>query len=472
MTATPTAPQPAATSAPLDIDASCRAPLLALFLSAALWLVLGTACTLLASIKLHVPHLLADCSALTYGRIRPAGLDCFLYGFGLQAGLGVGLWLLCRLGRTALLGSGVALFGMAFWNLGVSLGILGILIGDSTGYPAFELPRYAAGFLFFGYILLAIPAVMTFHARRPGLLYPSQWFVLGSIFWFSWIFSTAGMLLLCSPVRGVVQSSVSWWYANNLSEIVLGFMGLASIFYFIPKLVGRPLHSAPWAAFVFWMMTLFGSWAGLPEGSPLPIWVGSMSTVGTVLMVVAVLAVALNFYHTVRLNVNTLDADPTLRFCYVALIFWLIASAQQIIGALRGVNALTGLTWFGVAQKELQYYGFFALGMFGAIYYILPRLLQSTWCPHLLKAHFWLSLLGIVTLYLSHVIGGVMQGILLSEARNSFIDVLRSTMMAVRIGTLGELLIFVGALVFLLNFVKILSETGQRLRGDIMGRLS
>ena len=32
----------------------------------------------------------------------------------------------------------------------------------------------------------------------------------------------------------------------------IGFAGLASIFYFIPKLLGRPLHSYYLAALAFW----------------------------------------------------------------------------------------------------------------------------------------------------------------------------------------------------------------------------
>ena len=51
-------------SAP-EIDASCRVPLLALLVGAAVWLVLGTALALIASIKFHAPDFLAECPALT-----------------------------------------------------------------------------------------------------------------------------------------------------------------------------------------------------------------------------------------------------------------------------------------------------------------------------------------------------------------------------------------------------------------------
>src|ERR1035438_2598749 len=72
--------------APADIDVSCRLPLVVLFLCAAVWLVLGSAFALIASLKFHAPGLLADCAWLTYGRVRPAGFNCLLYGFCMPTG--------------------------------------------------------------------------------------------------------------------------------------------------------------------------------------------------------------------------------------------------------------------------------------------------------------------------------------------------------------------------------------------------
>src|SRR5215471_17245087 len=85
-----------------EIDVSCRGPLVVLLVSAAKWLVIASVFGLIASIKFHSPEFLADLSWLTYGRVRPAWLDAVLYGFCMQAGLGVSLWLLARLGRVVL----------------------------------------------------------------------------------------------------------------------------------------------------------------------------------------------------------------------------------------------------------------------------------------------------------------------------------------------------------------------------------
>jgi len=468
VTASPaqTVPRPSPPSARLDVEASCRLPLLALFSGGVLWLFLGLLFALIASLKFHDPHFLASEPYWTYGRIHAAHRTALLYGFGVPAALGVGLWLLCRLGRAPLAGPGVVLVGTIFWNVAVAFGLIAILCGDGTGFESFEMPAYVTLMLFVAYLMIAVCGVLTFHGRTERKLYPSQWFVLGSFFWFPWIFSTASMLLLCMPVRGVLQSSVAWWYAHNFSVIFLGFAGLAPIFYFIPKLLGRPLHSYYLAALAFWTLALFGSWGGIPGGAPLPAWIVSMGVVGTVLTTVPLLAVALNFYQTVYRDLDALDNHLTLRFTYVGLVFWLLAGVQQIVGVLPNVSALTDYTWFSVAHWELFHYGFFAFAMFGAIYYIVPRLFGRVdplpWVPGLVKCHFWLTFGGILISYLALLVGGVGQGVLLNDPNYSFAQVMLGTLMPLRISTLGDLSIVVGTIFFLLNFALLLLRWGFR----------
>ena len=56
-----------------------------------------------------------------------------LYGFCLQAGLGVALWMLARLGRTTLAAPWLIIVGALCWNLGVAVGVLGILAWRQHG---------------------------------------------------------------------------------------------------------------------------------------------------------------------------------------------------------------------------------------------------------------------------------------------------------------------------------------------------
>jgi len=189
--------------------------------------------------------------------------------------------------------------------------------------------------------------------------------------------------------------------------------------------------------------------------------------VGTVLTAIPLLAVATNFYLTVRRDLAALDGDPALRFTCAGLMFWLIAGVQQIVGALPRVSEITDFTWFGAARSELFHVGFFVLTVFGALYYILPNLLgleRTAWGPKLLRWHFYLAFFGVLLASISLLAAGMGQGILLANAGNRFEEVMRRTMMPLRVSTLGELMVLAGTILFLVNFAGLLAAACRRCR--------
>src|SRR5213075_1624783 len=178
-----------------QIDASCRAPLLLLFVSGATWLLIGTFLGLIASIKFHGPGFVAGSAWLTLGRIRPAGMNALVYGFAVQSFLGILTWIICRLGRIPLLGQRATFGGGVMWNAAVTLGVLGILAGRSSGFALLEMPRIVPPLLVVGFSIVTVCALVTFHFRRDPDLYVSHWFLLGALFWFVWIYSASVLLL-------------------------------------------------------------------------------------------------------------------------------------------------------------------------------------------------------------------------------------------------------------------------------------
>ena len=128
--------------------------------------------------------------------------------------------------------------------------------------------------------------------------------------------------------------------------------------------------------------------------------------------------------------------NASLRFTCAGLIFWVVAGAQQVAGALPSVGALTDFTSFTTAQRDLFRYGFLAMTMFGAIYYIVPRLAEAKsgapdalWKGWLTRnGTFGLMLAGVVTGYFSLLVAGVWQGVELQNPANSFVSVMRGSM--------------------------------------------
>jgi len=437
-----------------EINCSCRAPLLVLLLSAAVWLVIASVFALISSIKFHQPSFLAGSSCLTYGRVHPAYLNALLYGFCLQAGLGFTLWLFARLGHAALAQPWLVILGGTLWNLGVTVGIAGILAGDSTGFEYLEIPQYAALLMFLGYLILGVPAIMTFHQRRERQLFVSQWFLLAGLFWFPWIYSTAYLLLVRYPVRGVAQTAIAFWYTDNFLAVWMALVGLGAAFYLIPKLTKRDLYNHYLAVFAFWTLVLFTSWAGIPRTSPLPAWLPTISVVATALTVLPLLAVALNFHQTLAGNYRSLFSSPSSLFAGFAAAAFVVAGLMKVFSTFVDMGHQLEFTWFGPAQAHLNFYGFFTMAMFGAIYYLLPQIAGLDFpSPKLVRTHFWLAAVGVVLLVLPLAIGGLIQATQLRNPNTPFMEVAASTLHFLRISTVGDLLLLVGHLLFLGNSI-------------------
>jgi cytochrome c oxidase cbb3-type subunit 1 len=317
--------------------------------------------------------------------------------------------------------------------------------------------------LFVGYLAMGLGAIVTFHLRRERGLYISQWLLAAAILWFPWIYSTAQLLLLVHPVRGVMQAVIDWWYINNLTTIWLGFTGLAAIFYFIPKMTGRPLYSHYLGVLIFWILAIFGSWGGIPDASPLPRWIPALSGAAAMLSLVAVAGVVINVWKSISGSAPKQGGANLLKFITFGSFAYVVASLAGAVGGLSQASKVLNFTWFLPAQSQLMVYGFFAMTMFGAIYYVSSKLLQVEVSAGKIKAHFWLAALGVIVYSISLAVGGVQQGTALSDAHgtSSFLDIVKGTAPFIRASTMGDLLMALANLLFLVNLIGILVRVGR-----------
>ena len=446
-----------------EIDASCRWPLLLLFTSGVLWLILGGVLALIAAIKLHKGDFLADYSWLTLGRVRPAAMNSFLYGFASQAGMGVMLWMMCRLGRVKLFFQWPVIVAWKLWNIGVTVGVIAILAGASTGFEWLEMPRAVAGMLFVAYAVIGICAVASFTMRREPEVFPSQWYLLAAILWFPWIYSAANFLLLLDPVRGTMQAAVNGWFTGNFAGLWLTPIGLAGIFYFVPRLNGQPLHSRELASFGFWVLVFFANFGGLTSliGGPVPRWMPAVSTAANVCLLVAVISNVWNWHLTwaAACEAGKGDAwkkDYVLRFVMFGALCYILHGLVLAAMSIPQVASVTNFTYAVVARNNLVIHGFVGMVLFGSLYYIIPRLVQVNWpSEKFIRIHFLCSVIGVALLFLGLGLGGVLQGVKLSNPEVPFMDVVRKSVPFVGLSTLGVLLLLIGQLAFLANFLQL-----------------
>ena len=426
------------------IDASCRLPLLALFGGAALWLVLGLAVALAASMTFHKPELLAGCPFVTYGHLAPLANDLLVYGFAVPAALGVMLWIFARLSQVELVLPLVPFAGANLWHVGVLLGIVTTLTGNSSGYLWLEFLRPSVMLLGVGFVLVAVSAVATFAQRQERDLYPSHWFLLAALLWFPWIYSSASLLLVTSqPVRGVAQAVIDWWYANNLIYVWLALVGIGIAFYFLPKFTGKPLQSRFYALFFFWTFMVFGTWAGIPQGSPVPAWYPVGSTFATFLLVIPLLAFVVILKRSLSGGNKVKLGGP---FCYIRFgLGMFVLSTLLVITLACPENGHTlDLTWISQAQVQLQILGVAGMILIGTVYYILPLVMDME-LPFkgFVKIHHLLSMLGVIVYVASLAFAG------LQQSRSGFMP--ESALMGLRAASAGQAILLLGSLLLLVN---------------------
>jgi cytochrome c oxidase cbb3-type subunit 1 len=379
-------------------------------------------------------------------------LNAVIYGWSSLAGVGIALWLIPRLLKTELVGGRYAISGAILWNIGVAGGIFAILSGHSTGLEWLEFPFPAACLLTVGGALMGVPLILTMKRRRVKHLYVSVWYMGAALLWFPLLYAVAN----APGVHfGVEQATMNWWYGHNVLGLWFTPLGLAAAYYFIPKVLGTPIYSYNLSLLGFWTLAFFYSQVGGHHliGGPVPTWLITLSIVQSMMMVVPVFAVAVNQHMTVLGHFRALRYSPTLRFVVLGAMMYTLASFQGSIEALRSVNTVTHFTHFTVAHAHLGMYGFFAMVMFGSIYFVMPRVLGREW-PHasLISLHFWLVVAGFAIYFWGRSIGGWLQGLAMLDAKQPFMASVAVTLPYLQARSLGGGLMTLGHLVFGVHF--------------------
>jgi cytochrome c oxidase cbb3-type subunit I len=444
------------------IDRSIRVPVLFFFGSGVFWLVVASAFYLLSSWQIHAPSAwwaFPGVAWLSFGRAYPAFLNCYIYGWATCAGIGTGIWLLSRLNGVSLRSPLFPVIASLVWNIGMISGLFSLLAGASTGRQLLEFPSYSAFILFFALAMISLWAMTIVCNRKRGTVSISEWYLVGAFLWFAWMYATANIALEISPAPGVAQAAINWWYVGALVQLWLTPVALATAYYLIPVISGRPIYSYKLALLGFWGLALFGGWTGMTHviGGPFPAWIVTASIVAKVLLMIPVFAVAANFHLSMKGHFGMLRDHLPLRFVLTGTVVYTAFSLAGSVISTRSIAQFTQFTFVTVMQNQLGLFGFYSMILFGALYYIVPKLLNRQWLfPKLVEAHFWLIVVGFVLLVFDLAIGGLIQGFGLEDPQIPMIAVNDLLGPFLAIQDFAALLLVAGNLGFVVAFMLIL----------------
>ncbi len=446
-------------------DASTAPLVLFLFCCAVVWLLVASAAGLTASVKLHEPDWLTQQAWLTFGRIRTLHLNAVAYGWAPMAGLGIAMFVIPRLLNRPLMGARYALVGAMLWNAALIAGLGSVAVGISDGMEWLEIPWQIDMLFAAGGPLVATPLIYTLVNRRVAHLYVSVWYMACALFWLPVLFIVAKIPGLH---QGVQQAAVNWWFGHNVLGLFYTPLALASVYYFLPKVIGRPIQSYNLSLLGFWGLAFFYGQVGGHHliGGPVPQWMVTLSIVQSMMMIIPVLAFTVNQYQTLQGHLGALRHSPTLRFIGVGGLMYTVSSIQGSFEALRSMNAVTHFTHYTVGHAHLGLYGFVSFVFFGAMYFVLPRVTAREWpYPRLISAHFWLAFIGIAIYFLSLTVGGWLQGSAMLDAKQSFMSSVALTLPYLRGRSVGGGLMVLSHLVFAWHFISLVLQRGPQRRG-------
>ena len=414
-------PEPAADRSAAYYDAPVKAGIII----AMIWAVIGMFVGAWVAWLLVNPDLtFVEEAWASFGRLRPVHTTAVIFGFGGNALIATSFYVVQRTSRTRLAGHLSPLFVLWGYNLFCLLAVTGYLWGINQSKEYAEPEWYADLWLVIVWVAYFVLYLRTLARRKEPHIYVANWYYLAFILVVAVLHIVNGLALPLSWAQaksyslfaGVQDAMTQWWYGHNAVAFFLtaGFLGM--MYYYLPKRAERPIFSYRLSIISFWGITFFYMWAGSHHlhYTALPHWVQTLGMTFSVMLLIPSWASAGNALLTLNGAWHKVRDDATLRFMFIAAVFYGLSTFEGSFMAIRSVNALSHYTDWTVGHVHAGALGWVAMITFGAIYASVPWLWKrkTMWSPALVEVHFWLALAGTLIYVFAMWNSGIIQGLM------------------------------------------------------------
>lgn len=379
-------------------------------ISAVVWLVIGMTLGLTGAIEFIAPDMSAGIPQLTFSHIRPTHVNTVAFGWLSMANIGIALYMVPVLCRAKLFSNKLGNLICILWNLAILLGGIFLLNGYTEGREYAEYPVPIDVIVIAGLLTLSYVIFLTVVNRTVKKLYVSLWYTLGAFFWMPIVYFIGNRTFV--RLEGLNDAIVNWFYGHNILGMWFTTLGVGIAYYMIPRLSGKPLWSHSLSMLGFWTIAFFYAPTGTHHilQSPVPEWLKALAIVFSVALVIPVITVLTNFFMTMKGSWWQLANNLPLRFVLTGAFFYFVTCIQGPFQATRSVNWYIHFTQWVPGHAHAALLGTFSFFDFGAIYYILPRILnRQFYSVGLARAHYWFTLIGFFIFFSAFTIGGLVQ---------------------------------------------------------------
>lgn len=388
--------------------------------AATFWLIFGTMVGEYLGLKFVFPEI-DKISWFSFGRLRPVHTNTVFWGWSSLAMIGLGNYVISKTSNRSIYSIKLAKTAWYLINLSLILGNLCLMAGINNGGGEYREYIWPVFMLFLaGLIVTFYNFYKTVALRKIEEIYISNWYILASLIWTT-VLVLIGYLPFYQKALG--ETVIQGYYMHQGVGMWFMTFSLGLIYYYLPSAVNKPIYSYALGVLAFWTQMLFYSLIGTHHFifSPLPWWLQTVAIVFSMGMFIPVISGTTNFLMTMRGSWHQISRSYVLPFFLVGILYYFVGSSQGSFQAFRFTNYVWHFTDFNVAHSHMTMYGIICFVLWGAIYYLVPKITGKQARPVLVGAHFWLAFLGLFVYMISLMVGGTLKGLSWIEG-NPFIE--------------------------------------------------
>lgn len=417
----------------------------------------------------------------TFARLRSLPMHLGLFGFACNAFFAAVYFSTQRLCKRAMWSSFLGLLHFLGWQTicvwMLATGVLGhVQLRESAEFVwQIDVALVAV------WVLFKLNYVFTLLTRRVRHLYISLWYYSAAIIGFLPVFILGNLewpgegYSSTSVYTGVMDGFMQSWHAANLQFFLVVMPALGALYYFVPRISGRPVANYKLAVAQFWLLTILGAFAGSRSlfFTPVPEWVTSFGMFAGILMFMPCWVGVTNGLAMLKGPLRDVADSPLLKFFLVGILFFAFASIEGALTSIKSIGGLTGLTEWSQAHDLAMLVGFAGCTAAGALLWSWQKSVnRRMWNRGLLSVHLWLATAGAVLLVGGSYLAGYFQASM-SHALDSsgslvypeFIEVVNVSKPFMWAKLIGAAVLALAGLSMLVNLVMtaVAGESGEEL---------
>ncbi len=374
------------------------------------WAIFAPVIGIILSLKFNYPTFLST-EFSHFGRLRPLHVNGVILGVFSTIFFGLAYYMVPKLTGIRMHKEEWSNYPLYLWNGALLIAFLSLLLGYNKGLEVAEFPNPLPVLMSAAIFIIAYQVFMTIARRKEEKIFVSLWYIISALVW-TGMNLLYGNLLIPYVAPGINNAALHGLYLHYVVGLWITPAGLAVIYFFLPASAKSPLYSHKLSLIGFWSLAFFYPFVGIHHYlySPIPAWTQTVAIFASMMLIIPVLTVVVNFFGTLKGNWGTFQTDFTVKLMIFGAAMYFIGSVQGSFEALRSVQQPTHFTDFVIAHSHATVFGGYVIFVLAACYYVWPRVTGGLFHVPTAQWSTWMIMGGISAMIFILITQGLIQG--------------------------------------------------------------